>query len=166
MSDDEITYISKPDLLKRIRQARDEFSEQWRDLNEDQMTAYPGPQSDWSVKDLVAHITWWETDALERIDIALEGGLVPQYEDYDAINEQVFNEYRAITLNDVLAEFVANLPVIESKVSQLSDDDLNDASRFKSNGRALRDIIIGNTFGHYADHDEDLKRYLRTLEEA
>ena len=60
MSEDWITYMTADDLLARAGSERADLAALWQGLNREQMTRRPGPQPDWSVKDLIAHITWWE----------------------------------------------------------------------------------------------------------
>jgi hypothetical protein len=85
--------------------------------------------------------------------------------DVDAINAECFELNKDRTLDDVLAEFNSNLPKVEASIAPLTDTDINDAQRFpQRDGSPLLYHIIGNTFGHYSDHDADLKRFVESLQ--
>lgn len=71
---DEITFMTQKDLLTRIHSDRQSFSILWQNLTDEQMTQYPGSQEDWSVKDLIAHVVWWEDFMMKRINDKLSGG--------------------------------------------------------------------------------------------
>ena len=53
-------------VLERIRKDREVLAALWGGLTEERMVRHPGPQEDWSVKDLIAHTMWWEDFILQR----------------------------------------------------------------------------------------------------
>jgi hypothetical protein len=61
------TQMTPHDLLAQIRKDRAAMAKLWGCLTEEQMTHRPGPQADWSVKDLIAHMTWWESFIMEGV---------------------------------------------------------------------------------------------------
>ncbi|HEX2618633.1 MAG TPA: DinB family protein [Phototrophicaceae bacterium] len=166
MVEEWITYMAKPDILVRIHKDRATFAALWHNLTEAQMTHRPGPQSDWSVKDLIAHVSFWEGLMMDTI-AKLTKGAAPQAtsdEDVDTINARVFTENEHRPLSDVLAEFDSQLPLVEASIAPLSDDDINNPRRFADReGSPLLYHIIGNTFGHYEEHQPDLVRYIESL---
>jgi hypothetical protein len=162
MNDEDITYLTKQALLTRIRKDRADFSALWERLTNEEMTRRPGPQEDWSVKDLIAHITWWEGYTIERVETLLAGGEV-RAADIEAINARVFAEHKDQSLGEVLAGFAASLPKVEAQIEKLSEKQLNEGNLYRSGGRSLLDFYIGNTFGHYAMHREDLEGYVEGL---
>jgi hypothetical protein len=52
--------MNKAELIEAIRSERAELEALWAGATEEQMTRRPGPQADWSVKDLIAHLVSWE----------------------------------------------------------------------------------------------------------
>ena len=48
------THMAPRDLLERIRKDRAALAALWDGLTEEQMVRRPGPQEDWSVRDLIA----------------------------------------------------------------------------------------------------------------
>jgi hypothetical protein len=39
----------------------------------------PGVTGDWSVRDILAHVSTWEEEALTHLPLILEGGTPPRY---------------------------------------------------------------------------------------
>lgn len=167
MQEEWITHMAKPDLLARIRKDRAEIAALWQNLTEAQLTRRPGPQSDWSIKDLVAHLSFWEQLMIETIS-RLKQGLEPQdlgtNELVDNLNAEVFKRNEHRPLAEVLAEFDSQRAQVEATLEALTDDEINQADYFaQQENTPLLYHIIGNTFGHYADHKPDLERYLASL---
>ena len=155
--------MTKEEVIDRIHKGREEYNAVWQGLSEEEMTRRPGPQTDWSVKDQIAHLSWWESFTIARVTLAVAGHDVPMFEDFDAINAQVFAEHKDLTLAQVLAYFHDNLARLEGLVNSLTNEQLNDSTSYKSQGRSPLRLIGGNTFGHYAEHQSDLERYVASL---
>ncbi len=158
-----ITYMSGDDLLERVCAERAELAALWAGLSAEQMTRRPGPQPDRSVKDIIAHITWWESSMTNWVSRALTGEMLARTETPDEINARVFADNRDLPLNTVLAAFEGGFPPLESLLSRLTDDEINDAEVCDIRGMPLLVFIVGNTFAHYADHVDDLRAYVDSL---
>lgn len=164
MSDERITFMTQADLLIRIPQERAAFAALWQSLTEAQMIARPGPQDDWSVKDLIAHMTFWENRMLERVVDLLNDKPAGTTPNIDEVNTQVFDNNKDRPLADILAEFEANEARVLAQIEVLDDDQINTRGRYKLDPKyAMLDLIIGDTFGHYAVHTPELKQYIASL---
>ena len=148
-----IEYMTRDDLWARLVEDRAALEALWQPLDEAAMLAVPGPQADWSVKDLIAHITWWESYALLQLPAALErqGGPLTR-EQTDLINAGVYEQFAHMPLPDVLEAFAESFTQLEAAITPLTDEEIN-------NGYVLF-LLIGNTFGHYGDHYADLAAYV------
>src|SRR5690242_5159711 len=122
MVEEWITHMEKPDLIARIRTDRAKFAAHWQHLTEAQMIQRPGPQADWSVKDLIAHISFWERLMIDTIQKLTHGENPQPLEDADTINPGVFRENMHRALEEVLAEFSGQLELIEAALTPLSED--------------------------------------------
>jgi hypothetical protein len=166
MNEEFITHMTKDDLLARIRQDRAAFAALWHGLSEAQMTARPAIQATWSVKDLIAHITYWESYMIERVSRLLAGGADKRLrsdEEVDEINANVYAAHKDEALSAVLTAFDASLPRVEALIAPLTDEQINDASLYTGMEIPPLYVIIGNTFGHYRDHVDDLRAYADRL---
>ncbi len=65
-------------LLKQLDKQWVAFKESYAGLTGAQLTA-PGAAGDWSVKDILAHVTTWEEEALKALPHILQGGRPPRY---------------------------------------------------------------------------------------
>ncbi len=116
----------------------------------------PGVEGQWSVRDLIAHITWWEEEALTHLPLVLSGGRPPRYSltygGIDAFNAKRMEEKRSLSLTDViqqrdathhrLTEYLRAAPLVE----------LPSETRFR---RRLR----LDTYGHYRLHAEAIRAW-------
>ena len=159
MADDWITFMSAEDLLARARTERDALALLWQGLSDEQMTRRPGPQPDWSVKDLIAHIAWWEQSACNWVSRALSGEMLTRTETPDEINARVYADNRDLPLDTVLDAFDASWKPLEDLLLRMTDEEINDAQVCNIRDMPLLYFLVGNTFAHYADHHEELKAY-------
>jgi hypothetical protein len=154
---------NKNELLQIMHTVRADFAKKWQGLSEQQMTQRPGISSNWSVKDLIAHILWWEGYTIARVALLAAGEEVVPLENFDGINAQVFDIFKDLPLEHVMAEFEANLPRLEAQINLFTDEQLFDETLYKSHGRSLARYLGGNTVGHYIEHSPDLERYIAAL---
>ncbi len=158
-----IQYMSADDLLARARRERAELAALWAGLSGEQMTRRPGPQPDWSVKDVIAHITWWESSMVSWVKRALTGEMLARAESTDEVNARVNADNRDMPLEAALEAFDASFAQVEALLERLEDDEINDASVCDIRDMPLLVFIVGNTFVHYADHMDDMRAYVDGL---
>jgi hypothetical protein len=65
-------------LLKRLDKAWVAFKESYAGLTEAQLLE-PGVTGRWSIRDIIAHVTTWEEEALEHLPAILAGRRPPRY---------------------------------------------------------------------------------------
>ena len=163
MSEDWIIYMTAEDLLARAGSERADLAALWQGLNREQMTRRPGPQPDWSVKDLIAHITWWEQSATNWVSRALSGEMLTRTETPDELNARVHADNRDLPLETVLATFDASWKPLEDLLMRLTDEEINDAEVCNIREMPLLYFLVGNTYAHYADHVDELQAYVGSL---
>lgn len=155
--------MNKEKLLTAIHQCHAEIENCWAEATEEQLTQRPGPQPDWSMKDLIAHLTFWEQDMLTSLgNNALK--TTPDWnDDTDAVNARVFEANKDRPLADIQADFRRSLEQICNLVGNLSDADLTDTKQLKlGDGTPLWKYIADETFEHYRDdHLPDVRTWAR-----
>lgn len=86
-------------LLKRLDGAWGAFKESYAGLSDAQLME-PGVSGAWSVRDILAHVTAWEEEALKHLPLILEGGQPPRYSlrygGIDAFNAQMTEQKRGL----------------------------------------------------------------------
>ncbi len=99
--------MNKQQLLQKLDLAWTAFTESFAGLSDAQM-AEPGVMGDWSVKDIVAHVTTWEEEALKYLPVILEGRRPPRYSTkyggIDAFNAQMSAKKRDLRVAEVLGQ--------------------------------------------------------------
>lgn len=97
--------MNRQQLLGKIDAPWLAFRESWAGLTDDQL-AQPGVTGDWSVKDIIGHVTAWEEEALKHLPHILEGKRPPRYSvtygGIDAFNALKTEENRRRSLDEVL----------------------------------------------------------------
>src|SRR5438477_611804 len=98
--------MDKQQLLKQLEKAWTAIKESYDGLSDSQLTE-PGVVGDWSVKDILAHVTTWEEEALKYLPLILTGGKPPRYIQFggiDAFNAQMTEQKRSLALSEVLRQ--------------------------------------------------------------
>lgn len=149
---------SKTEMFDLIHSTRTELTKMWQGLSEAQMLQVPGPQEDWSVKDMIAHLTWWENYMMLQILLVKAGQKVAGVKDYNAVNAQVYQVNKELTLAQVLADFKQSLPRVIALLERLTWEEINGGLDYR--GDSILRFVGGDTFGHYYEHMEDLKQFI------
>ncbi len=116
----------------------------------------PGVTGTWSVKDIIAHVTTWEEEALAHLPVVLAGKRPPRYSvthgGINAFNAQMTAKNRERSLAEVLrrrddihnrlVEFVQHVP----------ESECGGDTRFR---RRLR----LDTYGHYSVHSRAIRAW-------
>jgi hypothetical protein len=158
---------NKKELLDRIQAGYQQFNGLLTNLSQDQMTQ-KGVIGEWSVKDLLTHLTAWELYAIMRIQIALHGlplelhWTVEEQEGFDRKNEQIYAANRDKPLAQVQPDFLRIYHQMLDFIAALSESDLFAAEGHVGQrlGYPAWQLIAGNTYEHYAEHGESLREWL------
>lgn len=123
----------------------------------------------YTVKDILAHVTWWEQRMLELIETARRGepvvGLAAPGEDaqaaVDRVNAQVFDAQRNVPLDEVEARARRSYAQVLETIGDLEDDEVfaETGLRRQFGGSALK-LIAEDTYEHYREHVEQLQSLL------
>jgi hypothetical protein len=98
--------MKKERLLTKIRNNWMTFIESFADLTDD-MLMESEAVGQWSVRDMLAHISTWEEEAIKAFILILDGKPVPLYRQYggiDAFNAREQERKRHLSLKQVKDE--------------------------------------------------------------
>jgi hypothetical protein len=139
-------------LLKRLEQAWGAFKESYAGLSDAELME-PGVTGAWSVRDILAHVTTWEEEALKHLPFILEGGTPPRYSvrygGIDAFNAQMTERKSSLSLSEVLRQLDHTHRGLIAFIRNVPEDQLIRETRFR---RRLR----LDTYGHYPKHAEGI----------
>jgi DinB superfamily len=141
-------------LLNRLEAAWTALTDSYAGLPEARLIE-PGVVDDWSVKDILAHVTTWEQEALKHLPLIIAGGTPPRYAaqgGIDAFNARATEDGRRMSLAEVLrrrdethallVEFIRGQP----------------AGTFGGRTRARRRLRL-DTYGHYPEHTAAIRAW-------
>ena len=98
--------MNRQQLLNRLDTAWVQFQASYAGLPSARLVEH-GVAGDWSVKDIIAHVTWWEEEALRHLPLIIAGG-PPRYSvvygGIDAFNAMMAERKRDLSLSDVLKQ--------------------------------------------------------------
>jgi hypothetical protein len=127
---------------------------------------HPGAVGVWSVKDVLAHIAFWERYTVKMLQAAARGE-TPELSADDQTernNASVVAQYYQRPLSAVIADWQQAREDLLEQLAGLSEADLNDPDRFPwSNGRTLLDRIASSSYEHEQEHVEQIRTWLARL---
>lgn len=137
----------------------------WKALLEQVKTEWmtqPGVTGYLSIKDLLAHITWYEREMINLIQTRVLAGSELWNLPTDEQNAAIYEENRHRPLADVQAEAQQVYEQLINTAETLSDEDLNDPTRFSG---MFADwipwkLIAENSYEHYQQHISDIQAWL------
>jgi hypothetical protein len=116
----------------------------------------PGVTGDWSVRDILAHVTTWEEEALRFLPLIVAGGTPPRYSvtygGIDAFNARMTAAKRDLSLSAVLRLMDDTHRRLIALIEAAPEDQLTGQTRFR---RRLR----LDTYGHYPKHAEAIRQW-------
>jgi hypothetical protein len=122
-----------------------------------------------SVKDVLAHLTWWDQWLLFTLPADQKTSRTPitpplvdqiPLTDHwaDEMNAKVYTYYQPHELSTVQAEFNATCNQLLQRVSQLSSDDLDNPDGIAAIiGQPVAPLVLG-IYEHYEEHAHELEQ--------
>ena len=119
-----------------------------------------------SVKDILAHVTFWERYLVDRIESTVAGHPVaaPPYAvdaTIDEINARVLAEHRSQSWDVVAYEYDAVHRRALAVLAALSDADLFDPARRADDDATVLEHAYAETVEHFADHAAEIAAWQR-----
>jgi hypothetical protein len=147
--------MDRSQLLKRLDKAWEALKTSYAGLSDAELME-PGVAGDWSVKDIIAHVTWWEEEALTHLPLILAGGRPPKYSDryggINAFNAQMAEQKRKLSLSEVRQERDDTHRRLTGFIQGVPEDQIARETRFR---RRLR----LDTYSHYPKHAEAIREW-------
>ena len=137
----------KAQILDEIAAAYGPLEAQVAALSAAQMTQ-PGVMGAWTVKDILAHVAWWERHLLRTLRAGYDELVTVAT---DRTNAEVFAANRDRPLDDVLAEFRAAHEDILAALAGWPEDELARDEVYEAIG--------WDTFRHYPDHTATIQAW-------
>jgi hypothetical protein len=147
--------MDKQQLLKQLDKAWAAIKESYSGLS-DALMKEPGVTGDWSVKDILAHITTWEDEALKYLPLIVKGSRPPRYSakygGINAFNAQMTEQKRGLPLSDILKQLDETHRRLIEYINQAPEEQFTRETRFR---RRLR----LDTYSHYPKHAKAIRQW-------
>lgn len=147
--------MDKQKLLARIGDAWNSLGDSFAGLSQAELEA-PNAAGAWSVKEILAHVTTWEEEALKNLPLILEGKRTARYKDQyggiDAFNDQMTERKRGLPLEEVLRQFEATHRQLVALLEAAPDSEFLTETRFR---RRIR----WDTYSHYPHHEAVIRAW-------
>jgi len=145
---------NRDQFVKDLEQARNELRASYQGLSDEQMTQ-AGAVGEWSVKDVLTHITSWEEVTLPDLQRVARGD-TPTLASFDLSkvddwNAMVMSLRRNLPLDQVLRELDLSRQDLLSALAQLPDSAL-------AEGQFARGMLTICTV-HDKEHTEDIRQW-------
>jgi hypothetical protein len=158
---------SKAQLLDDLRAEQAQWEALLQDIGEEHMTQ-PGVAAEWSIKDIVAHLTGWRRRTVGRFQAALRHEPAPpplwplHLQDDDEINAWIYAANRDRPLAEVLSESRDIFQQLVETLDAFPEADLLDPTRFPwLEGEPLSGAAF---FGHFhEEHESDMRAWLERI---
>ena len=142
-------------LLTRLEGAWIAFNASYAGLTDTELLT-PGVTGEWSVRDIIAHVTTWEEEALKHLPLIMSNGTPPrysvQYGGIDAFNARMTDAKRGLSLDEVRAQAAATHARLVDFLERAPEHQLSAGTRVR---RRLR----LDTYGHYPLHAEAIRQW-------
>lgn len=147
--------VNRKQLQQRIDRTWQEFNDSYEGLSDLQLME-PGVTEDWSTRDIIAHVTVWEEEALTHLPTIMEGCRPPRYSTtyggIDAFNALMTERKANLSLAEVRAQAAATHQRLIDFIESVPEEHFATETRFR---RRLRQ----DTYGHYPLHAEAIRHW-------
>ena len=148
--------MNKEAILAALETSREDFLDSIEGLSDDRLQQ-PGVVGDWSIKDLMIHLTRWEAELVKLLWQARQGKS-PSSAHFssiavDEINDRWFQESHNRSFDLALEDFHGIRNQTIRRVEEFSDKELTDPKRYAW----LKEVplwqwIAGDSFEHETEH--------------
>ncbi len=139
--------VKKARTLNKLEREWQALLLTWEGLPEEALFQ-PGAVGHWSVRDVMAHVTTWEEEALKALPLILERRPLPRYMGIDAFNAREQERKQHLSLEQLKKE-------LHSIHLKLTDYLQNSPESAFASPRFTKRLRL-DTIGHYREHAEQI----------
>jgi hypothetical protein len=134
----------------------------------------PGAAGDWTLKNVIAHLTFWRWWSVRRLEAAVRDQVpVPPWDArldenvpavVDRINQQAYEATRDRSIAEVLRDSQETFDRAEAALLALSETDIFEPNRYLWLGGAPVAAIVHGSAGHLREHKQLIDDFLARAE--
>ena len=160
--------MNKSELLNGVREEYRQWEALLNQIGEARMEQ-PGAVADWSIKDIIAHLTGWRHRTVARLQAAQRGaGEPPSYwpahlQTANDINAWIYETNRNHSVREVLDESHQVFQQLLAAIEGLTDEALMDVHHLPwLDGQPFS---AGEFFAHFhEEHESDMRAWLERVD--
>ncbi len=144
--------MTKQQVIEKIDKFWGDFKDSLACFSEDELDK-PVFDGNWSVKDMIVHVSTWEEQALKNLPLIEKNQRIPRYKDLyggiDKFNAMTQKSNRSLSIRTA----ITNLEQTHKRLINYLE--LVPEEQFKSGTRFLR-RLSADTYNHYPEHTETI----------
>ena len=151
--------MKKSEFIAKVIETHKAYDEVITKLDDNQMII-PRSCGEWSVKDIIAHVTWYEFQMVGVLETRTLTGSDLWNLSLEERNAAIHAENQTRTLEEILSKAKDIHKALMILIQNLSEDDLQRAENFKDmpSDWIPWEVIASNTFEHYPVHTADIQK--------
>lgn len=154
--------MNQDELRTSLEESRADFLRAIEGLSSEEILE-PGVVGEWSVRDVIQHLSIWEAEAIQ-LTVHVRRGLRPPSERFKLAPDVLNAKWHAATRNRPLARVLNDFHGVRKQmlrqVAELADSDLTRPPTLPwMKGRPLGDWIAGDTFLHEREHTQEIRAW-------
>ena len=153
--------MNRDEILTALKDSRAKMEAALAGLTETQLVE-PGALGEWSVKDLLSHLTAWEAEVVTRLAKLKAGkkiqSIVPADSDIDSLNAKWYKENKGRDLDRVLADFRGVREQMIRQVESMTDKQLTQPLPW-AQANSITDLIAWNSYDHEPEHAAQIQEW-------
>lgn len=163
-----VDQMNKKELLTMLESERSRWDDLIATLSKEQLST-PGVVGQWSVKDMISHLTTWESRPIAWLEAVRDDGrpqAAPWSPDLteEQVNAWIWQTNRERPLDQVLAESKRSHQELVSLIRSTSEEDLITPKRFSwATAGSVAAGIPANTYEHYREHGAQIRSWLEKI---
>ncbi len=153
--------MEKTQLIETLRTEREQWESLLTQISEDRMVQ-PGVAGEWSVKDILVHVMWYERETVGILQQRAFVGSPLWRVSLEERNAAMVAEKHDYSLQEVRAEAQMVFEQLIQAIQALPEADLNDAKSFRDippNWLPWQ-VIASNSYEHYHQHMPTLRTWI------
>jgi uncharacterized protein (TIGR03083 family) len=154
--------MKKNEFMEMIRSARRGLDSMLAEFTRQQMEA-PGSCEDWTIKDVIAHITWYEAEMVNVLKQHTLEGSEWWNLSLQERNAAIYAATRNESLQSVIEKEAHAYQTMLDLLEAVDESALNAPAAFAGMPTEWQpwSVIASNTYEHYQDHIKQLKDCLK-----
>ncbi len=154
--------MNKAELLTALKDEREKFLQAIAGLTDDEL-AEAKVMGEWTIKDLMAHLTVWESELVTLLAFTRQGKRPANLQGLtgstDEVNAKWYAEYKARPLDRVLADFHGVRKQTLRQVESLTDKEMVESKYPWLKGEPMWKWIADDSFAHETEHIEHIRAW-------